>query len=229
MKTVDEESVKAICGESKEVVVYGFGNFNYLEICEAINALSGMKAYNSEDYDYSMEVFDKRQTMGQYDHFKYLLNALVLENYKKQQNGQPITPLFFVVGLDKKSYDLARISARAPDPFEKGVTLTELRRCYKLAHEFGDKLNEVAQQTFKFVKATSTPNGYVLEVVDPFWEEKEWQQQWTTRKQSTKSLPGSVNKNNFWRENYRNLIDKATTKEEENETLDQNQSDQTNP
>ncbi|KTD22908.1 Uncharacterised protein [Legionella lansingensis] len=210
---INPESVKALCGENSEVVVYGFKIFKYLELCEAINDLPKMKALHSDDYVFKNEVFDKRQPYSMYSHFKYIINDLVLENYKKQQRGEPITPLIFVVGLDKEEYKTSRIAERE-DPYDKGVTLTELRRCYKIAHEFGDQLSDVAEKTFKFVKLTPSTNGYELTVVEPFWKEKEWQQQWSTRKQSTQKQPHSENKYNYWRETYRNLISKSTVEEQ---------------
>ena len=64
-----------------------------------------------------------------------------------------------VVGLDNNRYDKSRIFERADDPSDKGVTLTELRRCYKLAHEFGEEMTKVAGQTFKFVRLVTVINS----------------------------------------------------------------------
>ncbi|KTC94603.1 hypothetical protein [Legionella erythra] len=206
---IDERSLRVICGDSKEVVVYGFGHFKYLELCEAINKLQGMKAYHSDDYVEKNEVMDKRTHYTMYNHFKYILNDLVLENYKRQLKNEPIIPLLFIVGLGDDTYDVPRIAERSDDEFAKGVTLTELRRCYKLAHEFGKGLSQVAKDTFQFVHLSSSEKGYVLTVVKPFWQDEQWQKVWQQRKATTDKKPNSEHKNLFWREKYTVLINEA--------------------
>lgn len=36
---IDEKSVKALCGTSNKIVVFGFGRYKYIEACEAINKI----------------------------------------------------------------------------------------------------------------------------------------------------------------------------------------------
>lgn len=120
-----------------------------------------------------------------------------------------MVPLIFVVGLNNNRYDKSRIFQRADDPSEKGVTLTELRRCYKLAHEFGEEMTKVAEKTFKFVNLVSSDNGYQLETVEPFWKDEQWQKGWEERKKTTEKEIGSDNRNNFWRKKYQTLIDET--------------------
>lgn len=207
-------SVKTICGDSNEVVVYGFGAFKYLDVCRAINNdISGITALNSDDYIYKNQVEDSRQASNMFSHFKFIINDLVLENVKKQKNGEPIIPLLFIVGLDNQKCDVNRVLERE-DHFDKGVTLTELRRCYKIAHEFGDDLTDIALKTFKFVELHDSSNGYELRVVQPFWTEKNWKQGWDERKKSTEKAHSSQHKNNFWREQYKKLISDENTKTE---------------
>ncbi|KTD45833.1 hypothetical protein Lrub_2630 [Legionella rubrilucens] len=206
---IDEQSLQAICGESKEVVVYGFGQFKYLELCKAINCIAGMKAYHSDDYVEKNEVMDKRTHYTMYNHFKYILNDLVLENYKRQLKKEPIIPLLFVVGFAESEYEIPRIAERSDDEFAKGVTLTELRRCYKLAHEFGKDLSQTANDTFQFVHLIPSEKGYVLKTVKPFWQDEQWQKLWQQRKATTDKKPDSDHKNLFWREKYSGLVDEA--------------------
>lgn len=152
---------------------------------------------------------DKRTHYTMYNHFKYILNDLVLENYKRQLKNEPIIPLLFIVGLGDDTYDVPRIAERSDDEFAKGVTLTELRRCYKLAHEFGKGLSQVAKDTFQFVHLSSSEKGYVLTVVKPFWQDEQWQKVWQQRKATTDKKPNSEHKNLFWREKYTVLINEA--------------------
>ncbi|MFW2572131.1 hypothetical protein [Legionella sp. 29fVS95] len=208
---IDIEAVKALCGNSKEAVIYGFNFYNYQQLYEAINRDGSIKAYNSDDYESKNDVMANsgHSYSNLYNHFKFIINDLLLENYKRQQKGEPLVPLIFVVGLDNNRYDKSRIFERADDPSDKGVTLTELRRCYKLAHEFGEEMTKVAGQTFKFVRLVSSDNGYQFETVEPFWKDEQWQKGWEERKKTTEKEMGSENRNNFWRKKFQTLIDET--------------------
>ncbi|WP_019217767.1 hypothetical protein [Legionella tunisiensis] len=185
---IDIQAVKDLCGNSKEVVVYGFNFFNYQQLYNAINSDGSIKAYNSDDYEYKndVKVSNSHSYSHLYAHFKFILNDLLLENYKRQQKGEPLVPLIFVVGLNNNQYDKSRIFERANDPSDKGVTLTELRRCYKLANEFGKEMTEVAQKTFQFVQLIGSDKGYKLETVEPFWKDEQWKKGWEERKNHRK-------------------------------------------
>nr|HAT8713838.1 hypothetical protein [Legionella jordanis] len=216
------QSLEAICGDSKQVVVYGFNVFQYHELCQAINESSDIKAFNSDTYEYKNSFSDKRQKYQINRHFKELINDLVLENYKRIQKGEAIVPLIFVVGLNNKKLVIAKVAERE-DPYEKGVTQAELRRCFKIAHEFGERFSEVAKQTFKFVELTGDENGYELKTVPPFWQDKLWQELWRERKESTVTDDASGNKNLFWRENYKKLIDDSTEESKDDQIKKQPQ------
>ncbi|WP_419418431.1 hypothetical protein ACNVED_07650 [Legionella sp. D16C41] len=205
---INYESLKAISKGSNQVVVYGFSQFKYQDIYKAINDISditNVKAFNCNDYQFTENIQYGKEFNSLYGHFKYLLDDLLLSNYKKQQKHEPIVPLIFIVGFNDKKYEIARILERV-DHFDKGVSLAELRRCYKLATEF-DKLTEVAHHTFNFVVATKKDDSYDLTVVDPPWKEASWEKGWEVRKQSTEKKSGSIHKNTIWRENYKKHIE----------------------
>ncbi|KTD72517.1 hypothetical protein [Legionella tucsonensis] len=214
---IDEESIKALCGTSNKIVVFGFGRYKYIEACEAINKIKGIQAVHSDDYQYKHEVFDKRQPYSMNAYFKYIPNDLVLENYKRKQQGEPIIPLIFIIGFEEDECSLEQVTKRQ-EKYDKWVTLTELRRCYKLAHEFGNELTEVANETFKFVKLKQGSNGYQLQMVSPLWQSQDWEKHWSKRKQSTEKAPGSEYKYDYWRERFstlaNNLKDKKQSEDE---------------
>lgn len=89
---IDIEAVKALCGNSKEAVIYGFNFYNYQQLYEAINRDGSIKAYNSDDYESKNDVMvnSGHSYSSLYNHFKFLINDLLLENYKRQQKGEPL-------------------------------------------------------------------------------------------------------------------------------------------
>ncbi|WP_454781584.1 hypothetical protein [Legionella sp. WA2022007384] len=203
---VDEKSVKALCGESSEVVVFGFGKYDYKELCNAINKYSGMNALNSDNYDSKHTDLSKNNPYSMYNYFKFILNDLMVENYKRQKEGKPIVPLIFVVGKSDAKYDPKQIAQRDDDPTEKWVTLTELRRVYKLATEFGPEFSQVALDTIKFVNIETNSDVTTLKLVTPFWESQDWQKDWQTRKEDTQKRHGQLIKNSIWRSNLHDKI-----------------------
>ncbi|QBR83966.1 hypothetical protein E3983_06145 [Legionella israelensis] len=204
---LNETSVKKLCGEAKEAVVFGFGKYQYKELCEEINKL-GIKAVHSDDYEYKHEV-DKNAPYSPFRYFKFILNDLLIENYKRQQKGEPIIPLLFVVGLNENEYDKKQIAERQ-DHYDKWVTLTELRRCYKLVSEFGDEITDIAKKTFQFVKLVSKENTYQLQAVDPFWQDEQWKAAWEERKKNPDVPRNTPHKHIFWRETFEKLLKESS-------------------
>ncbi|CAM2735015.1 Uncharacterised protein [Legionella steigerwaltii] len=203
---IDQESIKALCGESTEVVVFGFGKYDYKEVCHEINKNNGIQAFHSDDYLFKNEDLGKGTPHSMYGYFKLILNDLILENYKKKKEGKPTVPLIFVVGKSSESYDPHQIAKREDDPYEKWVTLTELRRVYKLATEFGPEFSQVALDTVKFVSLETLSDVTKLKPVTPFWESKDWQSDWQKRKEETKLTHNRLIKNSIWRTNLQDKI-----------------------
>lgn len=86
---IDMKAVKDLCGNSKEAVIYGFNFYNYQQLYEAINSDGSIKAYNSDDYECKNDVTvnSGHSYNHLYTHFKFIINDLLLENYKRQQKG----------------------------------------------------------------------------------------------------------------------------------------------
>ena len=104
---IDIEAVKALCGNSKEAVIYGFNFYNYQQLYEAINRDGSIKAYNSDDYESKNDVMANsgHSYSNLYNHFKFIINDLLLENYKRQQKGEPLVPLIFArVALSRERF-----------------------------------------------------------------------------------------------------------------------------
>lgn len=198
---INIDSLKTICGQSNEVVVFGFRRFRYYQTYEAINSMKDMRAYSWSDYQFKMDAVDKSR-------YKAIINDLVLDNYIRKQNSQPIIPFIFVVGLDHNSLHIERIAVRDNNNYFKGVTLTELRRCYKVAHEFPE-LKDIANETFKFVELTKHqdhPSEYQFKQVKPFWLHKNWNSLWERRKAETAKKYAAENKHTLWREHFKKQI-----------------------
>ncbi|PWY54666.1 hypothetical protein DGG96_16055 [Legionella qingyii] len=203
---IDEDSIRELCGNSSEVVVFGFGKYNYKEVCNAFNKSNGINAVHSDNYETKNTDLTNNNPYSIYNYFKFIINDLIVENYKRQKEGKPIVPLIFVVGKSDESYDPKQIAQRDEGPIDKWVTLTELRRVYKLATEFGPEFSKVALDTVKFVRLETNSEVTTLKPVPPFWEGKEWQQDWQTRKEETQQRHGQLIKNSIWRSNLQEKI-----------------------
>ncbi|WP_454784792.1 hypothetical protein [Legionella sp. WA2024007413] len=212
---VDEKSIRELCGESSEVVVFGFSKYAYKELCMAINEHDGINALNSDTYDSKHTDLSRNNPYSMYNYFKFILNDLILENYKRQKEGKPIIPLIFVVGKGNMSYEPKQIAQREEDPSDKWVTLTELRRVYKLATEFGPEFSKVALDTVKFVSLETNSDLTTLKRVSPFWENPDWQKGWQTRKEETQKTHSRLIKNSIWRSNLQGKIEEIDSQHSE--------------
>ncbi|KTC80967.1 hypothetical protein [Legionella cherrii] len=217
---IDQESVNALCGESSEVVVFGFSKYDYEEVYKGINANNKIKAFNYDDYDLKHKELHNNIPYSMYRVYKLILNDLVVDNYKRKKEGKPIVPLIFVIGNSDESCEPRQIAKREEDPYEKWVTLTELRRVYKLTTEFGAEFSQVARDTVKFVSLDTQSNPTKLKPVSPFWESKDWQHDWEQRKEETQLRHNRLIKNSMWRSNLQGKIqeiDKLNPDEENKE------------
>lgn len=202
---IDQESLKKVCGESTTAVVFGFGKYDYVEVCEEINK-HGITAFHSDDYSIANLDLQKDNPYSMYGLFKLILNDLFLENYKKKKEGKPLVPLIFVVGKSDATYDPKQIAKREEGPDDKWTTLTELRRVYKLVTEFGPEFSQTALDTIKFVRLDTQSNVTQLELVTPFWESEDWKNEWANRKEEARQTHGRGYKNSIWRTNLKEKI-----------------------
>jgi hypothetical protein len=194
-------SVKAICGNSDQVMVYGYGTCLYKEIAKILRkALSPVKKVFDwrigQEYivDDSMLMTTEKTEMQRldvdFDHSatsracKAALTNLVFENYKRKSLGLPLIPVIFALDIDGNRRTLKTTSFTSKHPSVNTiVTHSEVRRCYKLCEKFANPmLRQVAQETFKFVKVKKDREEYRLEQISAPWKSADWSEEWAKRK-----------------------------------------------
>lgn len=134
---------------------------------------------------------------------------LVLENYKRKQEGLSLIPLIFCIDSSFTPYPfkIENIATREGCENQR-VTHKELRRCFKLCSDFeNEEIRKLAYETFKFIKFTNDGGDYLkFEKLSPFWESSEWEKLWENRKQTSKPQPRRI-KHHPWRNELQKAID----------------------
>lgn len=207
--SIDLSSLKAIIGDSKEVMVYGLADCRYMAIKSDIKNTGNVQAYDFENIKYMAMEFILDLNQGNTTDIskvraqcKANLTSLLIENYKRIKSGQPIIAIIFCVGLHDKdnnktetTLDIDRILTHS-----KTIANDELRRCYKCLTEMGDEIKKLTVQTFKFVNVVRTrinyENHFSLEEVPPFWNNSRWPQLWSDYSKNKRPMP---KKDHPWR------------------------------
>lgn len=195
--TIDLASVKNICGDSKEVVVYGFASCKYSEIDTALcsEKYKSSQFWNfSRSFHYNICPF-KLVERDHYDSLpggrcKDIIADVILENYKRSLKNEPLIVILFCINYENKSHEAftknLSIEKIANSHSSEWGTITdgELRRCYKLCNEMidGSEIKDIANKTIKFVKVINDARNYILEEIKPFWKNPNWMTLWETRK-----------------------------------------------
>lgn len=224
----DNDSLRRVSGGSKQVMVYGFERCLYKEMEQYINtgkAGSVAKSFdwtlgyfrgdadvsktldgrNIERLEFTVSASDRQSIARQ---CKTAITNLVLENYKRAKQGLPIIPLIFCLDIDGNTRPFETEHVAVKDPKRNGtITHKELRRMYKLAHQFENaELRKVAQDTFKFVKLTAVgENSYRLDPIEAPWNDTRWDGYWATRMAQKSTTPDSSEKRH-WREDLSSRI-----------------------
>jgi hypothetical protein len=101
---------------------------------------------------------------------KTALTDIVLENYKRQQEGLPLIPIVFCIDItdNPRPTSIQKIASKE-DGFNKVTTHKELRRALKLCTYPSEKILDIALQTFKFVKVCTKDDSATLEQVPAPW------------------------------------------------------------
>jgi hypothetical protein len=193
-------SVKRVFGESKQVMVYGWLHCHYQRVRAQLQKPLIEKVYNCNFGD----KLDNTRTLegrlvegiervrgetfqeGVSRLCKTGITNLVLENYKRKKEGLPVIPMIFCFDIDDNPFriDATSISSREKE-LNNLITNSELRRCYKLCKDSNPKIQEVAEETIKFVKLYKGGDGTTsLVEVEPFWKDPEWDAKWAERKLS---------------------------------------------
>lgn len=219
--TLRRDNLEEICSDSKEVMVFGWHFCRYEDIA---NSLSGAinspvhRAFNwqiggVEDWEtVTVEgrnidkiISGRSEEEGSIRNCKAALTNIVLENYKRMQEGLPLIRVIFSVANNSPlSFSPEMIASKASGA-NACHTHAELRRAYKLCCEMKNtQLMEAAKQTFVFVMLKNeSPDSEVtlLEKVTPFWEQPEWSAAWQERKNAVAEmdqLDKSEVKKNYW-------------------------------
>src|SRR5438445_10084026 len=152
---IDPTSVKNICGNSTEVMVYGLDKCRYAKIYQNLGAIN-YKSYCG--YDYREVIHCNTQAFKLIDcnkadtgaFFKAVLTNIILENYKRSLKNESLITVFFCVNFEdtrnKTHVDLS-ITKLALSHASENETVTdrELSRSYKLCNEMigGTELKEI--------------------------------------------------------------------------------------
>tara|TARA_R110000868_G_scaffold307987_4_gene569592 strand:+ start:798 stop:1529 length:732 start_codon:yes stop_codon:yes gene_type:complete len=189
---VNKKSLKKLLGKGSEAVVYGLVDCQYLQVREAINNIDGVRAYDILDYEDLTNPIPMIDVEPQGDFVKRCCKAgitsIVIENYRRSQQGRPLVPLIFCVELRSKDQQVVlnaeQVATRSGK--ESSVTDAELRRCFKSYYEMGPQLKKIAEQTFKFVCVQEDAKGndlFHLKELTPFWHCPKWQHLWAERRE----------------------------------------------
>lgn len=209
---IHPDSLRTIMGKSSEAVIFGLSDCLYLEVCWAINAEDGLKAYIFNDLNdpeeqhiphtllFANQLSDKQEC-------KTVITNLLIENYKRHQNGQPIIPLIFCIELEKDGEEvkLDTNSILNRDGIHRSITDAELRRCYKSYAQLGKEMKKISEMTFKFVRVKQESkfnDTYHLVELKPFWKNLKWKFMWhdyTKHKKNNQQLNDKP-----WRKESRN-------------------------
>ena len=239
--TLDYDLVQKILGPTaNQVVVYGFDSAKYSQIHDALEEPGSpfKQVFNHQFGDPEVPEYCTTLEGSPIEQFpvdeipnpsrdasickrqnarwcKAALTNLVLENFKRKQEGLPLIPLLFCIESPStvKEHKLTVQSLTTKEDVANGlVTHSELRRMYKLCKELendadpiGEDLAQIARETLKMVRLKRSKNHdgtYVMLPVVPVWEEPEWDTAWIKRIRQTKRttrLHKRAEKEYYWR------------------------------
>lgn len=140
--SVSENSINTFCSNGR-VVVYGFKDCSYIEVMLALKsrvkevyswALGQTPHFDREFVELTKNTF---VPLVACESLKKGLVHLVLDNYRRELNGESITFLVFCIDSDKNPYskvDVETIFSKEKK-FNELHTLSELRRIAKLCFD----------------------------------------------------------------------------------------------
>lgn len=216
-RRLDFESVKEICGESKQAMVYGFARCRYEDVARRLKeegspiqkvydcSLGGIdtegRAVASSEYITTIEgrlmtqipfpLLD-RHPQGISRPSKAGVTNLIFENYKREKEKLLLIPCIFCIDIDDNPipFSIENVTNNENSDGDTSIALKELRRGYKLCCTFDDAdVRRVANATFKFVKlAKIGEDAYKLQLLRAPWEHPDWEKLWEARKAKPKRV-----------------------------------------
>lgn len=122
---------------------------------------------------------------------KTAITNLVLENYKRNKEGLPPIPVFFIIDIDGNPKPLRIDHMTSKDTrFNHQFTHKELRRAFKLCAHENASIAKVACETFKFIKLKHLgENIWDAELTKAPWADPEFADCWKQRKKLSNPSP----------------------------------------
>jgi len=176
IRLVSNQSIKDLGLDKPKstAMVYGFQHCEYEQVCQGLKKkivraydwslgnnscktinLSGERVYKIDPG--ALQAKNAKKMCNRY--CKAGLVNLVIENYRKQKNGEPLTPVIFCIDIENNPYPLtsknllSKTKVVGNTVMNQVVTHSELRRAYKLCNDprVREDIREIAKKTFKFV------------------------------------------------------------------------------
>ncbi len=241
--TFNHNSLNTIfCSDTPTAVVYGRDECRYEEVQIALSNHLDKPIFDYEigrnevrhEYEYKLDgnkpckrnFYKMDRKNGYHLNFKSGIVNLLLENYlRKKEELLPI-PLIFVIESSVpyilESTEL-EVWLDTPEDFnfhkaacEPSITSSEIRRCFKVCHEFNETIIKLALETIKFVKleqdfsevqkndsTVEFPNLLCkLTLLEHFWDKPEWKNEWAERKKSIKARKVTIENPFNWRTQF---------------------------
>lgn len=217
---LDIDSVRGICKGSDQVMVYGAKQCQYERVSEILTEMSTEenppfgKVFKWESGFPFMDAELRKTLEGRIMHAlnfeldltnmrnsfvgrpcKNALTNLVLENYKRIEEGRAIIPLLFCIDVDKNQSQITMDGIASRD--SQAITLRELRRAYKLCTHENPKVRKAAEETLKFIKMKLIGDeSYAMEQIAAPWADAEKASDlWKARVATSRSTKKAENVN----------------------------------
>lgn len=195
MKDFTERAIAQKSSPIKKIYSYGVGKPNVSDQdVGKVTTLEGRRM-NLLKSKTSLDVLKNT-----YRECKTAITNVVLENYKRQQEGLPLIPIVFAIDITKnpRPTNVQNICSKYYK-LNKQITHKEIRRAYKLCSHPNPKIRAIACQTFKFVKVCMDTNGSAtLEQIPAPWADSidsphrdsyAFTSSWKARKKESSSAP----------------------------------------
>lgn len=201
VQNLDYSSVKRVVGNSQQVMFCGSVNSHSNEIAHALltdteqsqikeifdfhigeKSFSINKTMEGREIE-KLYVYDEKQDKIMNRQGKAAITNMLLENFKREQEGLEPIPVIFFMDENKSFFGkdtTAEKMSSKEDKFNKLFINSQLRRCFKLYQELKDsdqpelrQMAEVARKMFKFVIVTNEKDKAVLKELPPIWDRKD--------------------------------------------------------
>jgi len=176
MFKLDIESLEQICGNSKEVIIFGLNYKHNEEIgCSISQAGIGIRTFKYDILPFKRINYEYDSSKGLKRICKNAITSLVFENYKRVKENQPIIPLLFCIAYENEDKLITLDSEKAATSHSNlmdNVSDAEIRRIYKTISEMNPEIINIALLTFKFIQQVKVDDNFYKLAGKFFLEEK---------------------------------------------------------